>query len=178
MRRGCLYRQGLGMGMPKTPRCPYHCIKHQTKRRGKTRFYKINHRLLRYRKKEKNQHQLLTKLPTKQEELYNHLENIRDAPLENLRGWWQKYKKKYSRKGKLNEKNSCKPINPKKYSCYSLKKIRTRNLITKKKFLRLENPAPPFPNFSNGPSLRSVRCKDGNILTRNILIEVHIDGKI
>ena len=25
--------------------------------------------------------------------------------------------KKYSRKGKLNEKNSCTPINPKKYSC-------------------------------------------------------------
>ena len=32
-----------------------------------------------------------------------------------------KYKKKYSRKGKLNEKNSCTPINPKKYSCYGLK---------------------------------------------------------
>ena len=34
-----------------------------------------------------------------------------------------KYRKKYSRKGKLNEKNSCTPINPKKYSCYGLKKI-------------------------------------------------------
>ena len=32
-------------------------------------------------------------------------------------------KKKYSRKGKLNEKNLCTPINPKKYSCYGLKKI-------------------------------------------------------
>ena len=43
--------------------------------------------------------------------------------------------------------------NPKKYSCYGLKKIHTRNLI--KKFLRLENfPSPPPPtNFSNGPSL-------------------------
>ena len=29
----------------------------------------------------------------------------------------------YSRKGKLNEKNSCTPINPKKYSCYGLKKF-------------------------------------------------------
>ena len=29
--------------------------------------------------------------------------------------------KKYSRKGKLNEKNSCTPINPQKYSCYGLK---------------------------------------------------------
>ena len=31
--------------------------------------------------------------------------------------------KKYSRKVKLNEKNSCLPINPKKYSCYGLKKF-------------------------------------------------------
>ena len=36
--------------------------------------------------------------------------------------------KKNSRKGKLNEKNSCKPINPKKYSCYGLKKIRARKI--------------------------------------------------
>ena len=40
--------------------------------------------------------------------------------------------KKYSRKGKLNKKKLCTPINPKKYSCYGLKKIHTRNLITKK----------------------------------------------
>ena len=51
-------------------------------------------------------------------------------------GWTSKVQKKYSRKGKLNEKNSCTPINPKK-------KIHTRNLITKKKFLRLKNPSPP-----------------------------------
>ena len=31
--------------------------------------------------------------------------------------------KKYSRKGKKQEKNSCIPINPKKYSCYGLKKF-------------------------------------------------------
>ena len=30
--------------------------------------------------------------------------------------------KKYLRKGKWNEKNWCTPINPKKYSCYGLKK--------------------------------------------------------
>ena len=30
--------------------------------------------------------------------------------------------KKYSRKGKLNEKNSCTPINPEKYARYGLKK--------------------------------------------------------
>ena len=39
----------------------------------------MNYRFLRYRKKEKNQHQLLTKVLNKQEEieLYNHLENAR-----------------------------------------------------------------------------------------------------
>ena len=41
-----------------------------------------------------------------------------------------KYKKKYSHKGKLNEKK--KPMNPKKYSCYSLKNIHARKLITEK----------------------------------------------
>ena len=52
--------------------------------------------------------------------------------------------KKYSSKGKLNEKNSCTPINPKTYSFYGLRKIHTRNLIKKKKFLRLKN-SPPSP---------------------------------
>ena len=33
------------------------------------------------------------------------------------------------------KKNSCTPINPKKYSCHVLKKIHTRNLITKKNSL-------------------------------------------
>ena len=48
---------------------------------------------------------------------------IRDGPLENLLGGGE-VQKKYSRKGKLNEKKktSCTPINPKKYSCYDLKK--------------------------------------------------------
>ena len=65
--------------------------------------------------------------------------------------------KKKSRKGKLNEKNSCTPINPKKYSCCGLKKIHTRNLITKKSSCGSKIPLPPPPhkthNFSNGPSL-------------------------
>ena len=48
----------------------------------------------------------------------------------------------------------------KKYSCYGLKKVHTRNWITKKKFLRLEklpthpHPPPPPNNFSTGPSLK------------------------
>ena len=48
------------------------------------------------------------------------------------------------------KKNSCTPINPKKYSCYGLK-IHTRNLITKKYSCRSKNSPPPH-NFSNGPS--------------------------
>ena len=55
------------------------------------------------------------------------------------------------------KQNSCTPINPKKYSCYGLRKIQTWNFITKK-FLRLENsptppPPPPPHNFSNDPLL-------------------------
>ena len=47
------------------------------------------------------------------------LRELRDRPLENLCGGWLggggggEVQKKYSRKGKLNEKNSCTPINPK-----------------------------------------------------------------
>ena len=46
------------------------------------------------------------------------LRELRDRPLENLCGGWGfggggEVQKKYSRKGKLNEKNSCTPINPK-----------------------------------------------------------------
>ena len=45
-------------------------------------------------------------------------------------------KKLFSREPRAREnymkKNSCTPINPKKYSCYGQKKIHTRNLITKK----------------------------------------------
>ena len=83
---------------------------------------------------------------------------IRDAPLENLSGGGGvggagEVQNKYSRKGKLNEKNSCTPINPKKYSCYGLKKIHTRNLITKKIPAARKFPSPSPHNFCNGPSL-------------------------
>ena len=50
-----------------------------------------------------------------------------DGPLENSwgggGGGGGRSTKKYSRKGKLNEKNCCTPINPTKYSCYGLKKF-------------------------------------------------------
>ena len=51
--------------------------------------------------------------------------------------------KKLRARENLIKKNSCTPINRKKYSCKGLKKIHTRNLITKKKFLRIENSPPP-----------------------------------
>ena len=50
--------------------------------------------------------------------------------------------KKYSRKRKLNEKKS---INPKKYSCYGLKKNSYKEFDNEKKFLQLENSPPPPP---------------------------------
>ena len=52
--------------------------------------------------------------------------------------------KKIRVRDKVNEKNSCTPINPKKYSCYGLKKIHTRNLITKKNSYGSKIPLPPI----------------------------------
>ena len=53
---------------------------------------------------------------------------FRDGPLENLWGGEQNTKKIFAQ-GKIEwKKKSIMPINPKKYSCYGLKKIRTRNL--------------------------------------------------
>ena len=51
------------------------------------------------------------------------------------------------------KKNSCTPINPKKYSCNGLNKINAKNLITKKNSCSSKIPLPPPHNFSNGPSL-------------------------
>jgi len=55
------------------------------------------------------------------------------------RGRDAKYKKNYSRRGKLNEKYSCTPSNAKKYSRTGLKNSYKGN------FMRLENslPSPP-----------------------------------
>ena len=43
------------------------------------------------------------------------------------------------------KKNSCTPINPKKYSCYGLKKKSYKEFDDEKKSLRLENSPPPLP---------------------------------
>ena len=42
------------------------------------------------------------------------------------------------------KKNSRTPINPKKYSCYGLKKVHTRNVIRKKNFCGSKIPPPPI----------------------------------
>ena len=58
--------------------------------------------------------------------------------------------------GKIKWKKLCMPINPQKYSCYGLKKIHTRNLITKKNSCGWKIPQKPLTlrhNFSNGQSL-------------------------
>ena len=53
--------------------------------------------------------------------------------------------KQYSRKGKLNEKkNHARQLILKKYSCYGLKKIHTRNLVTKKIPAARKFPSPPI----------------------------------
>ena len=59
----------------------------------------------------------------------------------------------YSRKGKLNEKNLCTPINPKKYSCYGLKLKFMKEFDNEKNFRGTKIPHPPPHNSSNGPSL-------------------------
>ena len=53
------------------------------------------------------------------------------------------------------KKKSCMLINPKKYSCYHLKKIHTRNLMMKK-IPAARKFSSPRHNLSDGPSL--IRC--------------------
>ena len=82
---------------------------------------------------------------------------VRDGPLVNLSGGGRSTKKNMPRKGKFNEKNHARqepitPINPKRYSCYGLKKNSYKEFDDEKEFPRLENSPPPPPhNFSNGP---------------------------
>ena len=68
-------------------------------------------------------------------------------PYKTYGGRQAKYK--HSRKGKLlSEKNLCTPIYRKKYSCYGLKKINTKNLLTKKipAAQKFPNNTPPPPH--------------------------------
>ena len=63
-------------------------------------------------------------------------------------------KKKYSRKGKLNEKNSCTPINTKKIFMLWPKKNSCKEFDNEKKIPAARKfPSPPPHNFSNSPSL-------------------------
>ena len=79
-------------------------------------------------------------------ESYCHKKSLRDGPLETLwgRGGGAEVQKKYSRKGKLNEKNSCTPIKTKKYSCHGLKQIHTWNLTAKNNSCGSKIPLPPI----------------------------------
>ena len=84
-------------------------------------------------------------------------QSIRDAPLENLWGGGGVVGlAKYKTNIRARESNSCTPINPKKYSCYDLKKIHTSNLMTKKNSCgsKIPHPPPAPHNFSNGLSLK------------------------
>ena len=83
---------------------------------------------------------------------------IWDGPLENLWGGrGGRSTKKNSRKRKLNEKNSCTPINPKKFKPCP-KKIHTRNFIAKKNSCSSKIPH-PHHNFSSGLSLMASYSK-------------------
>ena len=63
--------------------------------------------------------------------------------------------KKIYTQGKIKwKKNPCTPINPKKYSCYGLKKIHTGKI---KIPAARKPPPPPAHNFSYGPFLRISR---------------------
>ena len=84
-------------------------------------------------------------------------QSIRDAPWENLWGGGGVVGlAKYKTNIRARENNSCTPINPKKYSCYDLKKIHTSNLMTKKNSCgsKIPHPPPTLHNFSNGLSLK------------------------
>ena len=81
--------------------------------------------------------------------VWDHVIFLKEHP----RNMWSKRKKesgggrstkKIFAQGKITwKKILARQLILKKYSCYGLKYIHTRNLITKKKFLRLENPPPP-----------------------------------
>ena len=72
-----------------------------------------------------------------------------------------KYKKNIRARENEMKKNSCTPINPKKYSCYGLKKIHTRNLTTKKNSCGSKIPLPPITFLMVRPVLHNKEEKHG-----------------
>ena len=71
------------------------------------------------------------------------------------RGVEGEVQKRYLHKGKLNEKNHARQLTLKNVHAIALKKIHTRNFVTKK--IPAARKFPPPNNFSNGPSLSGVR---------------------
>ena len=88
---------------------------------------------------------------------------------ENLCGGGGEVPKKIFAKRKIKwKKNSCTPINPKKYSCHGLKKIHTRNLMTKKIPAARKFPSPH--KISNGPSLNVTQTTANITLIRSVAV--------
>ena len=83
--------------------------------------------------------------------LFASILTFRDGPLKNLwqggegGGGGQSTKKNIRARENCMKTNSCTPINPKKYSCYGLKNIHTRNLITIKNSCGSKIPLSPPP---------------------------------
>ena len=74
------------------------------------------------------------------------------------------------------KKNSCMPINPKKYSCYGLKKNSYKDFDNEKKFLQCENSPPPH-NFSNGLSLKfPINKLEVVLLEKNLGTPITLNG--
>lgn len=67
---------------------------------------------------------------------------VRDGPLEKLWKLWRTMK--IFAQGEINEKNSCMPINPKKFSCAFLKKLYKGN-VYEKNSCGWKIPQPPLP---------------------------------
>ena len=80
--------------------------------------------------------------------------------------------KRYSPWGKIKrKKNSCTPINPKKYSCFGLKKIHTKNLITKKNSCSSKIPLPrPITFLMVRPSKESLTRRIQSLLLENLCL--------
>ena len=74
------------------------------------------------------------------------------------------------------KKNSCMPINPKKYSCYGLKKNSYKDFDNEKKFLQRKNSPPPHI-FSNGLSLKfPINKLEVVLLEKNLGRPVTLNG--
>ena len=74
------------------------------------------------------------------------------------------------------KKNSCMPINPKKYSCYGLKKNSYKDFDNEKNCCSAKIALPPH-NFSNGLSLKfPINKLDVVLLEKNLGRPITLNG--